>query len=164
LGLPAEQVRVLVMDTDLTPNGGPTTASRQTYVTGNASRLAAKTLREAHHGDPGRKIRPAARKHPLRGGQGARQRSQPDMREVYSEMKAAGAQDPRVLYDYHAPATSPLGSGGDMHFAFSFASQAAEVEVNTLTGEVRVLHVIAPTMSATPSIRSACAGRWRAAW
>ena len=29
-----------------------------------------------------------------------------------------------------------------MHFAFSFASQAAEVEVNTLTGEVRVLRVI----------------------
>ena len=34
------------MDTDLTPNGGPTTASRQTFVTGNASRYAAKTLRE----------------------------------------------------------------------------------------------------------------------
>jgi xanthine dehydrogenase molybdenum-binding subunit len=37
-----EKVRVLVMDTDLTPNGGPTTASRQTFVTGNASRYAAK--------------------------------------------------------------------------------------------------------------------------
>src|SRR5258706_6255044 len=43
----AKQVRVLVMDTDLTPNGGPTTASRQTYVTGNASRYAAKTLQDA---------------------------------------------------------------------------------------------------------------------
>ena len=30
-----------------------------------------------------------------------------------------------------------------MHFAFSFATQAAEVEVNTLTGEVQVLRVIA---------------------
>jgi xanthine dehydrogenase molybdenum-binding subunit len=29
-----------------------------------------------------------------------------------------------------------------MHFAFSFGVQAAEVEVNELTGEVRVLHVI----------------------
>ncbi len=29
-----------------------------------------------------------------------------------------------------------------MHFAYSFAAQAAEVEVNTLTGEVRVLEVI----------------------
>lgn len=41
-----------------------------------------------------------------------------------------------------APETLPLGQGGDMHFAFSFAAQAAEVEVNTQTGEVRVLRVI----------------------
>ncbi|MGB7873778.1 MAG: molybdopterin cofactor-binding domain-containing protein, partial [Anaerolineales bacterium] len=47
MAVPPEQVKVLVMDTDLTPNGGPTTASRQTYVTGNASRYAAITLREA---------------------------------------------------------------------------------------------------------------------
>jgi xanthine dehydrogenase molybdenum-binding subunit len=47
MGVAPESVRVLVMDTDLTPNGGPTTASRQTYVTGNASRYAAKTLRDA---------------------------------------------------------------------------------------------------------------------
>ncbi len=44
---PPEQVKVLVMDTDRTPDGGPTTASRQTYVTGNAARLAAQTLRQA---------------------------------------------------------------------------------------------------------------------
>jgi xanthine dehydrogenase molybdenum-binding subunit len=30
-----------------------------------------------------------------------------------------------------------------MHFAFSFAAQAAEVEVDTRTGEVRVLRIIA---------------------
>src|SRR3970282_2626802 len=47
LAVPPNQVRVLVMDTDLTPDGGPTTASRQTYVTGNAARLAAQTLRNA---------------------------------------------------------------------------------------------------------------------
>ena len=34
------------MDTDLTPDGGPTTASRQTYVSGNAARLAARAMRE----------------------------------------------------------------------------------------------------------------------
>jgi xanthine dehydrogenase molybdenum-binding subunit len=46
------------------------------------------------------------------------------------------------MYEYWAPETKPLGQGGDMHFAFSFAAQAAEVEVNTLTGQVRVLRVI----------------------
>ena len=46
LGLPFERVSVLVMDTDRAPDGGPTTASRQTYVSGNAARLAAASMRE----------------------------------------------------------------------------------------------------------------------
>src|SRR5258705_7516782 len=62
--------------------------------------------------------------------------------EVAKEMKSMG-QHPRVLYEYEAPKTQPLGTGGDRHFAFSFGVQAAEVEGNTLTGEVRVLRVIA---------------------
>jgi len=52
LGLSHEQARVLLSDTDLTPDGGPTTASRQTYGTGNTVRLAARALRNS-----GRKIR-----------------------------------------------------------------------------------------------------------
>jgi xanthine dehydrogenase molybdenum-binding subunit len=50
--------------------------------------------------------------------------------------------DPVAFYEYWAPETKPLGEGGDMHFAFSFASQAVEVEVNTRTGEVRALRAI----------------------
>jgi xanthine dehydrogenase molybdenum-binding subunit len=142
LSVPAEQVKVLVMDTDLTPNGGPTTASRQTYVTGNASRLAAKTLREAITATLAEKYDQAPDKIRFEDGNVRVNGHSLTMQEVYSEMKAAG-KDPRVLYDYHAPATTPLGTPGDMHVAFSFASQAAEVEVNTLTGEVKVLRVIA---------------------
>ena len=41
-----EKVYVLLSDTDLTPDGGPTTASRQTFVTGNAVRQAAQALRQ----------------------------------------------------------------------------------------------------------------------
>ena len=61
--------------------------------------------------------------------------------EMYKEMKEAGAKT-MVEYEYHAPETKPLGQGGDMHVAFSFASQAAEIEVNTNTGEVKVIQVI----------------------
>lgn len=142
LSIPAEQVKVLVMDTDLTPNGGPTTASRQTYVTGNASRLAAKTLREAITATLAEKYDQPPEHIRFEGGRVRVNGHSLTMKEVYSEMKAAG-KEPRVLYDYHAPATTPLGTPGDMHVAFSFASQAAEVEVNTLTGEVKVLRVIA---------------------
>jgi xanthine dehydrogenase molybdenum-binding subunit len=44
LGIPADRVSVLLGDTDYCPDGGPTTASRQTYVSGNAARLAAKDV------------------------------------------------------------------------------------------------------------------------
>ena len=44
LGIPTEYVNVLLGDTDHCPDGGPTTASRQSYVSGNAARLAAKDV------------------------------------------------------------------------------------------------------------------------
>jgi xanthine dehydrogenase molybdenum-binding subunit len=135
------KVRVLVMDTDLTPNGGPTTASRQTFVTGNASRLAAKTLREEITALMAEKydVRPEQ----IRFENGIVHVNGHSMSyaDVYREMNALG-KHPKVRYVYEAPKTQPLGTGGDMHFAFSFGVQAAEVEVNKLTGEVRVLKVI----------------------
>jgi xanthine dehydrogenase molybdenum-binding subunit len=144
LAMPPEKVRILVMDTDLTPDGGPTTASRQTYVTGNAARLAAKTLRAAMTSTLAEKYdQPPERIHYIEGLAQVDGKSIP-LSDVYVEMKANG-QEPRALYEYWAPETKPLGEGGDMHVAFSYATQAAEVEVNTNTGEVRVLNVIAAT-------------------
>jgi selenium-dependent xanthine dehydrogenase len=141
MAVPPEQVRVLVMDTDLTPNGGPTTASRQTFVTGNASRYAAKTLRDQITATMAEKydVRPEQ----IRFVDGIVHVNGHSLTyaEIYKEMTALG-QQPRVRYMYEAPKTQPLGTGGDMHFAFSFGVQAAEVEVNKLTGEVRVLKII----------------------
>ena len=45
LGLPVEQVERVDADTDVTPDAGKTSASRQTFVSGNASRLSAQHLR-----------------------------------------------------------------------------------------------------------------------
>ena len=139
--LPAARVRVLVMDTDLTPNGGPTTASRQTYVTGNASRLAAQTLRNAISAIMAEKYDIAPDKIRFSEAGVHVNGNVIPLGQVAAEMRAQG-HSTYALYEYHAPTTRPLGQGGDMHVAFSFASQAAEVEVNTLTGEVRVIQVI----------------------
>jgi xanthine dehydrogenase molybdenum-binding subunit len=135
------KVRVLLSDTDLTPDGGPTTASRQTYVSGNAARMAAQVLRQAitttmaeRYDCPPQEIRFEEGLVRLNG------HSVP-MKIVHDEMNAEG-RSPRALYEYWAPTTNPLGEAGDMHFAYSFAAQAAEVEVNTRTGLVRVLNVI----------------------
>ncbi len=142
LGLPYEQVKVLLSDTDLTPDGGPTTASRQTYVTGNAARMAAGTMREAlrsvvaeQFDVPPGEIRfeeglVRANGHAVSFGQA--------VQALIDE-----GREPRAYYEYEAPTTQPLGSGGDMHFAFSFATQAALVEVDLETGEVHVLKVVA---------------------
>lgn len=141
MSVPPEQVRVLVMDTDLAPNGGPTTASRQTFVTGNASRYAAKTLRDQITASMAEKFDVRPEQIRFENGNVHVNGHSLSYADVYREMTSLG-QQPRVRYEYEAPKTKPLGEGGDMHFAFSFAAQAAEVEVNKLTGEVRVLRVI----------------------
>ena len=45
LGVPVEAIKQVTGDTDLTPDAGKTSASRQTYVTGRATELAAQDLR-----------------------------------------------------------------------------------------------------------------------
>ena len=142
MGVPVEGVRVLLSDTDLTPDGGPTTASRQTFVAGNAVLHAARALRQAaaatvaeHLDCPPEQVRF------VEGLAQVGDRRVP-LGSVAGWMRAEGRQ-PRTAYEYWAPETQPLGSGGDIHFAYAFAAQAAEVEVDVETGEVRVLQVIA---------------------
>jgi len=105
LGIEASAVKVLLGDTDFCPDGGPTTASRQTYVSGNAVRLAAADAAARLEADPGTSV--------------------------------------VVRHDYMAPETKPLGSGGDMHVAFSYCAQAALCEIDMDTGEVSVNRIIA---------------------
>jgi CO/xanthine dehydrogenase Mo-binding subunit/aerobic-type carbon monoxide dehydrogenase small subunit (CoxS/CutS family) len=142
LGLPLERVRVLLSDTDRTPDGGPTTASRQTFVTGNAARLAAATLRQrlarvaAEQWDvPPETIR-------FKGGELRAEGHAAPLSQGARWLLALG-QEPRLTYRYVAPQTRPLGTGGDMHIAFGFGVQAAQVAVDAKTGKVQVLRVVA---------------------
>lgn len=142
LGLPVDRVNVLLGDTDHCPDGGPTTASRQTYVTGNAARLAAIAV--------ARELATVAA--PLldcapedvvfddsRAGAGGKSMS---LAELITRAAETGVKT-LARHEYEAPATQPLGSGGDMHVAFSFAVQAALCEIDMQTGEVQVHKIIA---------------------
>lgn len=142
LGLPINRVRVLLSDTDLTPDGGATTASRQTFVTGNATRLATQGIRErlsyvaAERWDvPPESIR--FEDGELRTGEHSAAFG------TAVQWLIEEGREPRLTYQYAAPATKPLGQGGDMHFAFGFGAQAAQVAVDTKTGKVQVLRIIA---------------------
>ncbi|MGB5486064.1 MAG: molybdopterin-dependent oxidoreductase [Lysobacterales bacterium] len=142
LGIPASHVNVLLGDTDYCPDGGPTTASRQTFVSGNAARYAARSLVE--------QLTPTA------AGLLACTPGELDFRancfkiadrtvslaEVVSVAARSGTPT-MAEYEYWAPATQPLGTGGDMHFAFGFCAQAVLCEIDADTGEVKVCKVIA---------------------
>jgi xanthine dehydrogenase molybdenum-binding subunit len=141
LGVPYHRVRVLLSDTDRTPDGGPTTASRQTYVTGNAVRLAAGELRQAMARTAAEQFDVSPEAIRFEEGLVRHQDRCVDVGEVIQWMRRAGLQ-PRALYEYWAPQTQTLGTGGDMHFAFSYATQAALVEVDLDTGEVKCLKVV----------------------
>jgi xanthine dehydrogenase molybdenum-binding subunit len=139
LGVPYENVEVLVSDTDLTLDGMATTASRQTYVTGNAARhasievrkLLAQTAAEMLEVEPERLV--------FADG---RVRVEDDGRSVpLSDVVKAARREgrlPKVSYQYVAPEVPQYH-----HFAFGFAAQAALVEVDVKTGETKVLKVIA---------------------
>jgi len=165
LGLPFERVRVLLSDTDLTPDGGPTTASRQTAVTGNAAKFAARGMREMLARVASEHLDAPPERIVFRDGTviASEAKQSPSNLEIASSQTALLAMTRRASFadvvkwakqeghatkyrfEYNAPETTPLGEPGDMHFAFSYAAQAALVEVNTKTGEVRVLKVVAAT-------------------
>jgi len=175
LGLPFRDVSVLVMDTDLSPDGGPTTASRQTYLSGNAARLAARSMRERMQGvlaekfdvppdviafheglayvDETRlaKVKSVDGDWRLKIGDPVPETKSPNLSIAHSRsISFANAvktlidegRSPKLRYEYWAPKTQPLGTGGDMHFGFSYAVHAALVSVDTDTGEVAVERVV----------------------
>ncbi len=142
MGMKPETVKVLLSDTDLTPDGGPTTASRQTFVAGNAARGAAQTLRQAISSMLSEKydVAPDSIQY-IEGLAQVNGKSIP-LGQVAAEMVQEG-RAPKVLFEYWAPETKPLGTGGNMHFAYSFAANAAEIEIDQKTGELKVLRVVA---------------------
>ena len=157
LGVPFEQVDVLVADTDHTLDCGATTASRQTYVTGNAVRHAAIEVRKLLSQTAAEMldVEPEAlvfcdgavfvRDDGRRGTDDENADEGPVIRHPSSVpladvVKAARREGrvPRIAYQYVAPMAPKYH-----HFAFGFGAQAALVEVDVKTGETKVLKVIA---------------------
>ena len=138
LGVALEDVALLGPDTDITPDAGKTSASRQTFVSGNAARLCGLALRAAIlrlcNAGEGAEIRcvPGGIE-VLEGGRSHR----PDLRllPVNGDGYVLGAQE---SYD---PPTRPLDENGQgiPYAVFGYAAHLAEVEVDTVLGLVRML-------------------------
>jgi len=142
LGAPYNQIDVLLGDTALTADGGATTASRQTFVTGNAVRLAAIQVREELARAVAEELDTSPQEMVFVGGS-VRGRTRSLSLGEAAAVAGRQGRNLRAEVTYTAPRTVALGEKGDAHFVYSYATQAAEVEVDTRSGRVRVLRVVA---------------------
>jgi len=136
LGVPYEQVDVLVSDTDLTPDGSATTASRQTYVTGNAARYASREVRMLLSQTAAEMLDAPPESLVFADGKVSKNGQSISLSDVVKEARREG-RFPKISYQYVAPETKQY-----QHFAFGFSAQAHLVEVDTDTGQTKVLKSI----------------------
>lgn len=142
IGLPVGDLVIAGADTDITPDAGKTSASRQTFVSGNAARLAGKALRGAIlrqvNAGPAAEIA-------LEGGavlvtDGARrERLEPSRREPDAEGYVLRAEE---TYD---PPVAPMDRNGQgaPYAQFGYAAQLAVVDVDVPLGLARPLRFVA---------------------
>lgn len=142
LGLPTTQFDFVVGDTDRTYDAGKTSASRQTFVSGNASKLAgmdlrAKILALANAGPQAKLKLDGATLSVIDGDAG---------RTV--DLSALVADDQGIVLagegQYDPPTTVLDAKGQGIPYAtYGFAAQVAEVEVDRLLGTVKVKRIVA---------------------
>jgi CO/xanthine dehydrogenase Mo-binding subunit len=147
LGLAPQAIRLVTADTRLTTNAGATSASRQTYISGNAVKQAAEQLAAVLRTEAADKLRAAASALVFDAGCIA-VAGKPDKRLAFAELarciKAKGS--PLSWQGYFDPQTVPLdpeNGQGIPYATYAFAAQLALVSVDVLTGEVRVKKIVA---------------------
>src|SRR5262245_17861984 len=137
LGVPYEKVEVLVADTDRTLDCAATTASRQTYVTGNAARHASREVRKLLSRTAAEFLGAPPDSLVFADGEIRNNGHGVELSEIVKMVRRQG-QLPKMSYQYVAPICEQYH-----HFAFGFGAQAVLVEVDIKTGETKVLKVIA---------------------
>jgi CO/xanthine dehydrogenase Mo-binding subunit/aerobic-type carbon monoxide dehydrogenase small subunit (CoxS/CutS family) len=151
LGLPLGAFRMLVGDTQLTADAGKSSASRQTLVSGNATRLAALALRgkilALANAGAGARLSLAGGRLQIWDGEASRS---VDLASLPALHPAAGAVDHRddLVLDgvgsWDPPTTALDANGQGVPYAtYGFAAQMAEVEVDMALGTSKVLSMVA---------------------
>jgi CO/xanthine dehydrogenase Mo-binding subunit len=145
VGLPLSCVEQVMGDTDLTADAGKSSASRQTFVSGNAARAAGRALRRQLlerlglvAGSDG-EIVLALEGERLVARSGGEERAL-DLSALAAE---AGGADLFVASGQFNPPTVPLDADGQgvPYATYGFAAQLAEVEVDVELGTVKPLHI-----------------------
>ncbi|MDF1722517.1 MAG: molybdopterin-dependent oxidoreductase [Minwuia sp.] len=142
LGVPTDDIELFIGDTDVTPDAGKTSASRQTFVSGKAAMKAGHALREAllRHGNVS-----AGADISLREGQiilrdkGAERSLDPGALPVDQDGFVFQVQE---TYD---PPTTPLDDNGqgEPYALYGYGAQLVELTVDQSLGTVQLLCITA---------------------
>lgn len=142
LGAPIARFDLVSADTDLTPDAGKTSASRQTFVTGKAAELAGRELRAAilrlANAGEGATVTFADGAVVVRDGGHERTIALADLPTDEHGYVLTG----EATFD---PPTSPLDADGQgiPYAVYGFGAHMAEVVVDTELGTVKVLKITA---------------------
>jgi CO/xanthine dehydrogenase Mo-binding subunit len=147
LGIKPEDIRLFVADTRCTTNAGATSASRQTYISGNAVKEAADKLADVLFTEAVNKLRVPKSALVLKGGF-VMDCGNPDNKVELSVLaqRANRKGIPLKWQGYFDPETVPLDpetGQGVPYTTFAFAGQLVLLTVDTLTGEVSIEKVFA---------------------
>ncbi len=140
VGLPLSCLRQTVSDTALTLDAGKSSASRQTFVSGNAARLAGEDLRRQLLNHLGL-TEPASLA--LESGVLVGRTAGDERRLELSRLPVDERGHVAVGRGSFNPPTVPLDADGQgvPYASYAFAAQFAEVEVDIELGTVRVLSI-----------------------
>jgi nicotinate dehydrogenase medium molybdopterin subunit len=144
LGVPLHHVGVVTADTGCTPEAGVSSASRQTYMSGNACRLAAEQAREILMDEAARRLFCESKSH-LQLEKGTVFVCEKPAASVTVSELVEGCRSRGQLVvgaGHFNPETIDLDAEtgqGAPYSAYAFGSQLTEVEVDTETGEVTVI-------------------------
>lgn len=147
LGLSPEHIHLVAADTLLTASAGASSASRQTYISGNAVLDAAKKLKEVLLTEAAMILKTSRGDLVVDAGR-VYSRSDPGKAVSFERIaqRAHRTGLPLKWQGYFDPTTTSLDpetGAGDPYATYAFATHVAEVEVNMLSGEVRVLKIVA---------------------
>ena len=147
LGWDMDRVTLVRADTDLTPNAGATSASRQTFISGNAVRAAAANLEDLLLGEGEDALEIGRHDLILEGGM-VIARGAPDKGIKVTDLARAiedrgGRAMAEGHFDPRTTGLDPETGQGSPYQTYAFAAHAALVEVDRDTGLIRVDRVAA---------------------
>jgi len=147
LGVSMEDVTVFIGDTALTPIAGTTTATRQLYMSGNATLKAATEVKKNLLGKAGKMLEANPDELELKEKK-VYVRSDPERSLTLASVVKACAADGIPLYNaaqFNAPFRELIDfktGQGQVFPDFTFGTHAMEVSVDVETGKVKILKLV----------------------